>query len=50
MTEYTPLVFSGFFSFGKQEEFKGKTFEFYSCYENLHLETVSKNNYYNILS
>jgi len=21
-----------------QEQFKGKTFEFYSCYENLHLE------------
>ena len=31
-----------FFSYDKQEQ--GKTFEFYSCYENLHLETVSENN------
>ena len=31
-----------FFSYVKQEQ--GKTFEFYSCYENLHLETVSENN------
>lgn len=36
--------FKYMFSYDKQEQSEAKAFEFYSCYENLHLETVSKTN------